>query len=63
MFEKIKYEYEPHSFNRKVKHWNYCSGCGLVALRNPLTEWCIAKGCNFRYHPQYRSKLKDLVNV
>lgn len=63
MFDKEKYTYEPHSFNRKIKHWNYCGHCGLVALKNSLTEWCIAKGCNFSYHPSYKHKLKGVTET
>lgn len=48
------YKYEPHNFAFKLGSWVYCSGCGLIRTRNPLTEWCIDKGCNYREHPGYR---------
>lgn len=37
-----------------------CKYCGLVALRNPLTQWCIDKGCNHEDHPQYEKMVKKL---
>lgn len=40
---------------------HYCRSCGLVALRNPFTDWCIHKGCNSENHPQYQSTLKRLT--
>ena len=35
----------PHQFNKKVCHWVYCSGCGLVALKNESTRKRMAEGC------------------
>ena len=40
-----------------------CIYCGLLALNNPLTDWCIQKGCNYEDHPQYKSKIKQLGRV
>lgn len=40
--------------------WRVCRGCGLVYLRNPLTEWCIRQGCNHDEHPGYRSAVATL---
>lgn len=40
-----------------------CSRCGLVRLRNPLTDWCIAKGCYHEDHPQYKAKTKQLCKT
>ena len=28
----------PHSFTRKILHWWYCSGCGLVLLKNDASR-------------------------
>ena len=28
-----------------------CVNCGLIRLRNLLTDWCVSKGCDFRDHP------------
>lgn len=36
----------PHSFNKKILHWFYCSGCGLVALKNDVTMKAMKKPCN-----------------
>lgn len=35
--ERIK-QLTQHVFNKKVLHWSYCSGCGLVLLNNEATE-------------------------
>lgn len=40
-----------------------CNSCGLVALRNQATEWCIEKGCNFSDHNQYESTMKRLTKA
>jgi len=46
----------------KVKHnpailkgqpWRYCKGCGLVFLKNEITELCKRLGCDFEDHPEY----------
>ena len=42
-----KYVYTPH-------HWfldrnagkQVCAWCGLVALRNKASDWCVEKGCD-----------------
>lgn len=39
----------------------YCKSCGLVALRNKATEWCIDKGCNFDVHKGYKEAMKRLT--
>ena len=38
---------------------SYCKKCGLVNLRNPLTEWCIAKGCDYDLHTQYANRVRN----
>lgn len=40
-----------------------CSLCGLVRLKNTLTEWCIAKGCDYEDAPGYREALRTLPAV
>jgi len=34
-----------HQFVKKVFHWRYCSGCGLVNLKNDSTRKRMAEGC------------------
>lgn len=34
---------------------NYCTNCGLVALRNQFTDFCVDKGCNYDVHSSYKS--------
>ena len=57
-----KYSLVGHSFiplNGVGK--NYCKGCGLVALRNKATAWCIEKGCKYDLHSQYKLSMKRLT--
>ena len=58
--EEIKYSYESHS-TQKIKGmpWLYCKHCGLVFLRNKLTNWCAKMGCNYSYHKNYESQIKN----
>lgn len=39
----------------------YCKSCGLVALRNKATQWCIDKGCNYDVHKDHDSTMKRLA--
>lgn len=40
--------------------WPVCKGCGLLALRNALTDWCIKRGCNYDEHPGYKGAVATL---
>jgi len=42
--------------------WPVCIGCGLVRLRNPITEWCVRHGCNHEDRPEYKSVLKQTTS-
>ena len=43
--QKRAYKFKPHNFQPlKGAGKNYCVNCGLVALRNDITNWCIKKG-------------------
>lgn len=37
-----------------------CLGCGLVRLRNPLTDWCVRHGCDYDDHPNYMRIVQQL---
>jgi hypothetical protein len=53
------YKFEPHAFAPTKKlAWLRCKHCGLLTLRNQLTDWCIRMGCNAADHPEYATKLK-----
>ena len=56
MSVKEPYKYEPHSFTGRVVGRQYCVRCGLVALNNQFTSWCIRMGCNNEGHPNYNSQ-------
>lgn len=40
-----KFKKVAHTFNAKVCHWVYCTGCGLVALKNDATRKRMESGC------------------
>ena len=59
---KEPYKMKGHSFAMmKYGGKQYCKSCGLVALRNKATQWCIDKGCNYSDHKQYDSAMKRLA--
>jgi len=37
---------QPHHFTQKVLHWPYCSGCGLIKLKNDTTEKAAQQPCS-----------------
>ena len=48
----------PHSWKSdrpvaKLTGRAICTGCGLLRLKNLLTEWCVMRGCDYQDHPQY----------
>ena len=56
------YKYKGHSFvPMKGVGKQVCRVCGLVALKNAATQWCIDKGCNAEDHPQYKQAMKRLA--
>ena len=56
------YKMTPHSPSKsKTLPWQWCRRCGLLYLRNPATNWCIEKGCNYDDHPQYSQMIKRLT--
>lgn len=53
----MKKKLEPHSWTgNKVLSRQVCRKCGLVALKNDFTAWCIQMGCDYRDHPEYEAK-------
>ena len=54
--KKEPYKMEGHSFV-PLKHVGkqYCRKCGLIALNNDFSQWCVRMGCNAEDHPQYAS--------
>ena len=58
------YKFKGHSFTPlKGIGKQYCKGCGLVALRNDISAWCIDKGCNYSDSPHYPAALKRLTKM
>jgi len=53
--KNIPYKFEAHKFTKRlVERWEYCSSCGLIALRNDPTFWAIKTGCNYEKHPNFK---------
>ena len=53
------YKHEAHSWRKPKRYpWMVCQNCGLVALKNPLTEWAINKGCNYKEASGYSDAIK-----
>lgn len=51
-----QYKVEPHSFHKKMLHWQYCSKCGVLRMKNGFSEWAVKMGCNYHEHPSYESQ-------
>lgn len=49
-----------HNFKGNIAGKAYCLGCGLVMLRNALTDWCVKRGCDYMDHPGYRRAVAEL---
>lgn len=61
----MSWSYECHCFKSdrfiaKITGRAICINCGLLRLHNLLTDWCVAKGCNFDEHPGYKHALRTL---
>jgi hypothetical protein len=53
---------EPHEFKTiRGFPWPVCTGCGLVKLRNAITEWCVRHGCAHAERPEYKATLARLT--
>lgn len=58
---KRPYRRENHAYiQRKRLPKPVCKHCGLLLLRNALTSWCDAHGCNYADHPDYRAAVRRL---
>lgn len=48
------YEYDPHKWIKCTAIGrDRCTKCGLLALRNKFTNWCIKMGCDNANHARY----------
>jgi hypothetical protein len=48
------YRLQHHSFTGTAAGKPFCVTCGLLLLRNPLTDWCVRKGCYADDHPGWK---------
>lgn len=61
----MAYRFEPHQWrvDRPVARLTgraICVGCGVLRLKNLLTDWIIARGCNYGEHQGYPEALRHL---
>lgn len=55
------YKMRPHHpVKVRFLPWLVCAKCGLIFIRNLLTEWCDGKGCDSDIHPDYKRKVREL---
>lgn len=40
---------------------SYCKSCGLIALNNDISRWCVDKGCMYQIHVGYPNALRRLA--
>lgn len=56
-----QYKIDPHHFipmSKKSKcAYPYCVACGLIYMKNGLSEWAAKQGCNYKEHPSFKTKL------
>lgn len=57
-YEKIGHRFAP----LKGFHKPVCQGCGVIFATNPLTEWIVKVGCDWKNHPQHRQKVRSLCS-
>lgn len=59
---KPVFKYEKHEwYTNKLIGKQVCWQCGLIALNNPASDWCVQKGCNYAEDAGYEGKMKQLT--
>lgn len=53
----MKFTYAKHRFLGSAAGKAYCIKCGLVALNNEFSRWCIRKGCNHEDNEGFKAWL------
>lgn len=57
-------KHEPHRFlSLKRIPWPYCRGCGLLRLKNQITDWAVRHGCNYDEHPGWKQAMRSLTRT
>lgn len=60
--KKEKFKFEGHVwYADKNCGKQVCASCGLIALNNEATDWCIRRGCNYKDDPAYESAMVRLT--
>ena len=59
--QKVIYEKHPHRLTgrRVIAGKVVCETCGLVKLNNRLTDEAVKLGCDYKYHPSWKSLVKN----
>lgn len=58
------YKLEHHSFTGwRICNWQVCTKCGLMRLKNPLTDEAIRLGCNHTDHPNWKQTVSRLTQM
>lgn len=54
---------KPHKIRPFLKTgFKYCEDCGLIILRNWITDLCVKLGCEYKDNEQYKAWLKSPKN-
>lgn len=60
--KKEKFKFEGHQwYSNRLAGKQVCWQCGLVALNNKASDWCVTKGCNYADDPSYERKMAELT--
>jgi len=55
------YKFSPHGPWVPVGGKKFCFSCGIIALNNPASQWCVDKGCLYDLHSNYQRTMKKLT--
>lgn len=58
---KDQYKYIGHGPWYSLGGKKVCWSCGLVALNNKASDWCVDKGCDYKLHSGYTNAMKRLA--
>ena len=47
---RMSYKHEPHKNGKLTRSFNYCVKCGLIYLKNYISQQCIKLGCEYDEH-------------
>lgn len=56
----MKWRNHGRIYRLKGVPYEICAGCGLVGLRNEISQWCMARGCDHTDSAAYPTALRRL---